>query len=171
MDLDAGGEETRPGGNGGDVHDQSPDREPEAQGGSRGDEPVRPEELEVESEEFDGQPPQGARAPYQPTAREVEEHNLTHCPPRAWCDHCVKGQCKDRAHRTVKGDEATSEVPRINLDYFTLKGDVTTETSEHEDRSTARVSMTCMCMLESMCQSVWGYAVKQKGAGEEWLVA
>ena len=46
MDLDAGGEGTRPGGDGGGVHDQSPDREPEAQGGSRGDEPVRPEELE-----------------------------------------------------------------------------------------------------------------------------
>ena len=52
-----------------------------------------------------------------------------------------------------------------------MKDDVTTETSEHEDRSTARVSMTCMCMQESMCQSVWGYAVKQKGAGEERLVA
>ena len=27
-----------------------------------------------------------------------------------------------------------------------------------------------MVILETMCHSVWGYAVESKGAGEEWMV-
>ena len=56
------------------------------------------------------------------------------------------------------------------MDYFTLKDDVVEEANEHVDRSTARISMTCLCMQESLCSSVWGYAVSQKGAGEEWMI-
>ena len=122
--------------------------------------------LDAEGE-FDGQQPLGARAPYRPSAREVDEHNLTHCPPRAWCDHCVKGQFKNRQHRLAHGEAAESSVPRINMDYFSLKDDVTEVEDGHVDKSTARVSMTCLCMKESMCGSVWGYAVSQKGSGEE----
>ena len=47
--------------------------------------------------------PQSLKMPYSPSARERAEHNLTHCPPRRWCDHCVKGQSKDARHVTVKG--------------------------------------------------------------------
>ena len=56
------------------------------------------------------------------------------------------------------------------MDYFTLKDDVIVEEGEHEDRSTARISMTCLCMQETTCSSVLGYAVSQEGAGEAWVV-
>ena len=82
--------------------------------------------------------------PHRPSTKEVEEHNLTHCPPRAWCDHCVKGQFKDRQHRSISGDDAKSEVPRVNMDYFMLKEDVSVDATDHEERSTARVTMTCL---------------------------
>ena len=107
--------------------------------------------------------------PARPTAKEIEAHNLTHCPPRAWCDHCVRGQFKDRPHRTSRGEDAESSVPRVNIDYFFLKDDVTVKDSEHEATATARTTMTCLCMQESLCHSVWGYAVRQKGSGEAWI--
>ena len=123
-----------------------------------------------DGEEFGEQLLRGARAPTKPSAQEVENHNLTHCPPRAWCDHCVKGQMKDVPHRSSKGVDAESDVPRVNLDYFFLKDDVTSETGEHTEGTTSRKTMTCLCMQESLCHSVWGYAVRQKGAGERWVV-
>ena len=118
----------------------------------------------------EGERPRGIAAPYRPTAQEVEEHNLTHCPPRSWCDHCVKGQSKDQQHRLSKGEWADSSVARVNLDYFFIKDDVTTDATEHHSSETARVSMTCLCMQESACHSVWGYAVQQKGAGEKQVI-
>ena len=155
--------------------DKDAERVPEAAAGDESQEERTPsgapQDLpEDGEEEFEGDPARGARAPHRPSVKEVEEHNLTHCPPRAWCDHCVKGQFKDRAHVRAKGEDAESEVPRINMDYFMLQDEVSIEASEHVDRSRARVSMTCMCMQESSCRSVWSYAVSQKGAGETWMV-
>ena len=34
------------------------------------------------------------RASVMPSKKEVEEHELPHCPYRAWCDHCVRGKRK-----------------------------------------------------------------------------
>ena len=110
---------------------------------------------ESEEENYGEQQTRGARAPYQPSAQEIETHNMTHCPPRAWCDHCVKGQFKDQPHKTARGTDAESNVPRINIDYFFLKDDVTVTDTDHEQASIARTSMTCMCMQETMCHSVW----------------
>ena len=39
--------------------------------------------------EDEAQAPRAARAPLQQNAKEVEPHELTHCPPRTWCEHCV----------------------------------------------------------------------------------
>jgi len=44
----------------------------------------------------DGQPhnearqPKTIKSPYQPSKREIDEHNITHMPYRSWCPHCVK---------------------------------------------------------------------------------
>ena len=53
------------------------------------------------------QAPRAAKAPRIPSAREVEAHELTHCPPRSWCDHCVKGQSKDLPRTTIEGEFAS----------------------------------------------------------------
>ena len=57
------------------------------------------DEMDRSEEENEGERPRGISCPRCPTAKEVEEHNLTHCPPRSWCDHCVKGQFKDQPHK------------------------------------------------------------------------
>ena len=37
--------------------------------------------------------------PRLPTREEREEHEKHHLPYRTWCTHCVKGKCKEVAHR------------------------------------------------------------------------
>ena len=104
-----------------------------------------------------------ARSPGTPTSKMVEEHELTHCPYRAWCDHCVKGQAKDDGHSTVKGDLADSSVVRVALDYCFFQEGITTKDTEHEESAKAKTSMTVLVMLETLCHSVWGYVAESTG--------
>ena len=39
------------------------------------------------------------RSPTQPSAEEVQLHNVTHCPYRSWCRACVAGKGKSLAHK------------------------------------------------------------------------
>lgn len=110
-----------------------------------------------------------ARTPGKPTQQEIEDHELSHCPPRSWCDHCVKGQAKDDPSKKVAGDLAESDVTRVAMDYCYLTEDVVTRDDEHQTSTTARVSMTVLVMKETLCKSIWAYAVKTKGAGEAWV--
>ena len=61
----------------------------------------------------------GIRAPWQPSAREVEDHNLSHYPFRSWCQCCVFGKAVAEPHRKEKepGEEA---VPTVAIDYMYL---------------------------------------------------
>ena len=138
---------------------------------------VTEEEIKGDDKEFECRPcgveeaetQKAVRAPAKPTQKEVEEHELTHCPYRAWCDACVKGQAKDDGHPTVKSDYADSTVTRVIMDYCFFQEDVTAKITEHEGTTTARTSMTVMVVLETLCHSIWAYAVEAKGAGEAWI--
>ena len=121
---------------------------------------------EAEKASHEAQVPKTARSPHQPSQREVEEHEVTHCPPRSWCEHCVGGQSRDEPHRLVKGEFADSSVVRVAMDYCFFTEDVVAEESDHVDKTTARVSMTVLVFVESMCRSIWAYAVQSKGASE-----
>lgn len=61
-------------------------------------------------------PPKTRPSPLDPTPVEREQHNITHCPFRSWCIHCVAGKAADWPHCSVKRGE--SEVPIVQLDYF-----------------------------------------------------
>ena len=132
-------------------------------------EPVTNPDAKLEVDEDEGQVQRAAKAPRLPGAREREEHNLTHCPYRSWCEHCVKGQAKDFPHRTVSGSLAESDVVRVSMDYCFLTEDVVSKDVEHETSTKSRVSMTVLVMAETLCRSVWAYAVTTKGAGEAWV--
>ena len=53
--------------------------------------------------------------PRVPTKAEIEEHNVSHIPPRSWCPHCVAGRGIESPHRS--GDDE-SVIPKISMDYF-----------------------------------------------------
>ena len=117
----------------------------------------------------EGERQRTVRTPKKPNPQEVEEHELTHCPYRSWCEHCVKGQAKDDDHPAVKVDLAESTIVRVIMDYCFLQEGVTTKKTEAEERTTAKSSMTVMVMLETLCHSIWAYAVQAKGATEAWM--
>ena len=117
----------------------------------------------------EGEAQRAVRAPYTPTQAERDEHELTHFPYRAWCDHCVKGRAKDDPHRTVTGELGESNVTRVVLDYCFLNEDLQASNTEHEDGKDKGTSMTILAMVETMCMSVWSYAVERKGGGETWV--
>ena len=63
------------------------------------------EAQEDEDEEWpamEGQVPRIAPAPNPPTDREIALHNLTHIPPRRWCEACVAGITIDDKHPKAK---------------------------------------------------------------------
>lgn len=54
---------------------------------------------EVNHESEEGRKPTSITVPYTPSLKDVEEHNLTHIPFRAWCVHCVKARGLEGQHR------------------------------------------------------------------------
>ena len=118
----------------------------------------------------------GARDPGQPSKSEREAHNLTHCPYRSWCEHCVRGQAVGRPHRRITGEAAIAEVPRVILDYAFIQQDMVTEKEEDEgeavraDATIERSSMKILVMVETECDSIWAYVVENKGTlMEPWI--
>ena len=105
--------------------------------------------------------------PRLPSKEERRLHELTHCPPRPWCKHCVYGAAAEYPHRTVVGEGSKSEVPRVMLDYCFFKEDATRIADDHMDNEEATVSLTALVMKETMCESVWAYALKSKSVTED----
>ena len=102
-----------------------------------------------------------AADPGQPTWAEKEEHQLTHFPFRSWCRACVLGRAKDAPSRKVRGLFAEAALPRVRMDYcFHTESIEHEEGEEGEGQSTkAESSITVAVMQESLCRSVWAYAV------------
>ncbi len=46
----------------------------------------------------DSRVPRALNAPIRPPAEDVESHNITHTPPRSWCDICVAAYGKEDPH-------------------------------------------------------------------------
>ena len=134
--------------------------------------PCEDQEGIDEGVEVEAEVQRAARDPGQPTRAQREEHNLTHFPFRSWCRACVLGRAKDAPSNKVKGLFAESILPRVRMDYCFLTEDVDRSTGEHGETEVAQAgtSITVAVMQESLCKSVWAYAVESKGAMEEWMV-
>ena len=50
-----------------------------------------------------------------PTADQVEKHNVTHLPYRSWCKQCVMGRGVGRPHSNSSSE---SSIPIVGMDYF-----------------------------------------------------
>ena len=70
---------------------------------------VSPVDVEAEAEQIEGEeavPVKHRRTDEEPTAREVEEHNMDHATFRSWCPHCVKGKSAAYGHKLREENEA-----------------------------------------------------------------
>ena len=65
--------------------------------------------------------PRHKPVPQTPTPAEIEEHNLTHLPPRDWCGVCVQTRGKADPHVRVADDPKA--IPRVQMDYCFLGAD------------------------------------------------
>ena len=148
------------------VEEEETDKDPD----KNADEEI-PAEEEIGEEEANGKEKvKQVRSPGTPTAHERAEHELTHWPYRSWCDACVKARATGQQHRTMRGEYAESTVARVLMDYGFLHEEETVKEGEHGTETEAKVSMTVMVMLETMCSSVWAYALEGKGAASvDWF--
>lgn len=78
-------------------------------------------ELQEDTDEEDEiQKPKIMKDPRAPTQKEIDEHNVTHLPFRAWCTACVTGAAKDRPHYR---DSGCAKMDTIVFDYGFLGTD------------------------------------------------
>ena len=92
-----------------------------AQDGSGGD--CKEIQLDVEEETEEANNPILLKDPGKPSAREIEQHNITHMPFRSWCPSCVAGKATNRAHRRQDEESRDKQVPEIVFDYGFLSGE------------------------------------------------
>jgi hypothetical protein len=103
-----------------------------------------------------------AREPGAPRKQDRAVHNVTHCPYRSWCKHCVRGRATGAQHRSIVGEAKESQVARVMMGYGFLKKGDTREGDEHGASSKAEWGMTILVMLGTICTSVWVYALDGK---------
>ena len=120
--------------------------------------------------EDEGEVPICLPCPGAPSAADREAHDLTHWPFRRWCEHCVRGRAVGPLHKKIPAANRESQVPRAHMDYAFLQEEVVETEDEFTAEGMARVSMTILVMLETLCESVWAYSVRAKGyAADPWL--
>ena len=62
-----------------------------------------PEVIVLEEEDVDHvDKPIVVRVPRTPTEKEREEHEATHLPHAEWCEFCMRGRGRNKAHRRKK---------------------------------------------------------------------
>ena len=84
----------------------------------------RPGEELVEAEE-ETAPRDSLPSPELPSQSEIDDHNVDHCPYRAWCRHCVEGRAREMAHKLQ--DQGTRKISTVSFDYlFVIRRNVFT---------------------------------------------
>ena len=130
----------------------------------------RDEDAEAEEESGEAKASRRITQPRLPSSEERRIHELTHCPYRSWCEHCIRGQGSEYRHSTVTGANAEEGVPRVIMDYCFLTEGVKKKSDDHTEEETASTSMTALVMKETLCGSVWAYALKSKSVAEDpWI--
>ena len=84
-------------------------------------------DIEAEGEEEEARKARPLRDPGAPTQDDIDSHNVTHLPYRAWCPACVAGKSRDRGHKAAESDEYKG-VPQIVFDYAFMAAEGEEET-------------------------------------------
>ncbi len=97
-------------------------------------------------------------APNMPSKAEREEHEITHCPYRSWCDVCVKAMGREEPHRRVTEDQETS-LPTIGMDY-----------DKYGEEEAVSQQVTTLVLKDSETGMLKGHVTEVKGPRDEWIV-
>ena len=135
-------------------------------------EEAKDDEEDVECRECGGETEEVKiiRDPGTPTPAQRAAHEATHYPFRSWCGPCVKGRATGQAHRSL-GEKATSTITRVGMDYgFIQEEQMVEKDEENGQKELVKFIMTILVMTETLCDSVWSYALEGKGAvSTDWI--
>lgn len=98
--------------------------------------------------------------PSNPSAREIEEHNITHISYRAWCPACVMEHCKNDPHKRT-GRE--SNIPIVSIDYTYMTRDKMRDQQKHHDDPK---NMPTLHMHDRQSRMLKSEIVPAKGANQ-----
>ena len=74
------------------------------------------DEQQVSPEDEEANLVKALKAPYLPSQQEVDDHNASHLPFRAWCEACVRGRGKNLDHAQIHAD-LEHLLNTLSLDY------------------------------------------------------
>ena len=102
-----------------------------------------------------------------PTEKEVQEHDLTHCPYRSWCPVCVEAAGREDQHRRRKEKVDEGEVPTIGMDYHFLSDGVAAASAA--GRPMKGDEVRAMIVKDFKTGMLWAHAVDRKGPQDKLI--
>ena len=118
--------------------------------------PCEPGGQDMEGETEESKRLRVPRRANAPTKDEIEQHEITHFPPRDWCPHCVAGHGISHQHRKSKESSEDKIGITIGMDYCFM----------HEGEREDGVS-PILIMFDEKRKALWVLPTEHKGAVEE----
>ena len=92
-----------------------------------------------------------------PSRKEREEHEVTHCSYRNWCEHCVKGRGREDGHHRKTSVHERPEIPTIAMDYCFMG---------KEDKK----PLTILVIKDNDSKAMKAFSTSQKGSSDGDIV-
>ena len=93
--------------------------------------------------------------PREPTNTEIEVHELTHLPPKPWCEQCVRGRGTENPHKRVTFERAESTFPVIAFDFCFIKASGIIPGVTADEGATCLVLLDVDTGVHEGCTSRW----------------
>lgn len=119
------------------------------------------------------QRPKVMRAPTAPSRQEKAEHDITHCPFRAWCEVCVAGKSHAKGHLYGTSGTPEGEVPLVAFDYAFMTDKTMKEVSETYNAEVTNAeaemskSLKILVCRDRRSRCYAAIAIPVKGVGED----
>ena len=121
----------------------------------------------------EGQPAKPLTQPKLPTKGQVDEHDLTHIPYRAWCVHCRRARGIAMAHRKVEEDKEEKEaaITTFSMDYAFLTEDFELLTKDQHENYAYKDKVKDVVLVcdDRRSGGVRAHLVEHKGLGDRWI--
>ena len=107
-------------------------------------------------------PPRQIQSPTAPSPEERDSHNMSgHAVYRCWCQHCVRGRCREWGHSGGSSGSDGGKVPIISFDYgYLCQRD---NTPEEQRTAEANGSNPLLVMWDSMTKAPYTWLLPAKG--------
>ena len=131
------------------------------------------EEGQFEDEQDEGQPAKPITQPRLPTKRQIDEHDLTHIPYRAWCVHCRRARGIAMAHRKQDEEKEDKEAAMTTwaMDYTFLTEDFEFLTKAEFEKYAHKEKVKDIVLVcdDRRSGGVKAHLVEHKGLLDTWI--